>query len=484
MKVPYLPLKLPKPDELYHGDTHFLDLSALPTGLKPKEYARTIWYNTLNLRKVSISKTNGEPPVLAYPKMSWQHLITNARQYQHRNEWGADALDTVVTTLVEAGATQYKNNHNIWLMDLEHWPCKNEATLALWADSLLPDRYITGHKKEDTSVESLEALSICAQWIAKSPNNALGYPNVLSRCHGVWNSIFKKICNFNKEKTNLYNFTHASFLLQKNKSSLGLNGKAEFFIAFGFAWALRKKYDSLYIKLQEAYNKDHIYTHEAQLSREFQDLDYRNLRWQKWRGLRSVFSTIEEGMSYNSMYYWLPTGTRGYGVQKRMLNRIEKMIRLHPSDIEWVSRSILGDVFRSLDRSNMSEYLVGHKLFTMALVIPHWSKMLSKPLRTKMVDDLFDVFSKLNPIYPDTSIMETFSEKLYDSYTAQQYKCQYTDKFSFFIRWLSDFDSDYNEYLPLIELLQPDYNNFLSLLKTTRTGIILEPCDNLDAVLN
>jgi len=69
MKVPYLPLKLPALDKIYNGDSYFLDLSALPTGLKPKEYARTIWYNTLDLRKVSISKTNGGP-ILVYPQMS------------------------------------------------------------------------------------------------------------------------------------------------------------------------------------------------------------------------------------------------------------------------------------------------------------------------------------------------------------------------------------------------------------------------------
>jgi len=85
---------------------------------------------------------------------------------------------------------------------MEHWPCKNEATLALWADSLLSDRYILSTENRNPDKIKLGVLGNCAQWLTKSPKNALGYPNVLSRCQPVWRKVYKKVCDFNKANFN------------------------------------------------------------------------------------------------------------------------------------------------------------------------------------------------------------------------------------------------------------------------------------------
>jgi len=206
------------------------------------------------------------------------------------------------------------------------------------------------------------------------------------------------------------------------------------------------------------------------------------MRWQQWRNQSTIFSTIEQRMKQNSFSFWL-TADHGDDMHNKMMQHIEKMIQRHPYDIDWVIRNILSNALRSLERSTTYDYDACNKFFTIVLDVPRLSKALTKKQRAEIIHEVVETLSKLKRIHPDTPVLDSFTNKLLTAHVRKYYENEESDipdSRTHFIKWLYDFDSDYNEYIQLLEVLQPDYDSFLMLLKQYGLGLLQEKSDAVD----
>lgn len=156
------------------GTNNHLQLSAMPRGLHPGDYARVVIDNMETPRLIK----DYDPLHKLRPALSWTTLINHLQTYADENKWHADGAEKAVEHLLMLGASVAEGFY--WENDLKDWPFPGDRCLAAWLVALEKDFHEKPSPKNDDALRHCDGSSSfqAGRWLAQRPHLLADVPEV------------------------------------------------------------------------------------------------------------------------------------------------------------------------------------------------------------------------------------------------------------------------------------------------------------------